>query len=102
MQRLTKDILTTKCFIILRTPTEHENAELRHAGMDGRHPGLQDASGDIHVGLIPALHAGMTESRGSEIFDHNLRALRVLRGDLLFSFGCGFAALGSVPPLHTI
>jgi hypothetical protein len=31
--------------------------------MDGRHPGVQDASGDIHVGLIPALHAGMTESR---------------------------------------
>jgi hypothetical protein len=33
----------------------------RHAGMDGRH--RKDASGDIHVGLIPALHAGMTESR---------------------------------------
>jgi hypothetical protein len=26
-------------------------AFLRHAGMDGRHPGLQDASGDIHVNL---------------------------------------------------
>jgi hypothetical protein len=51
---------------------------------------------------IPALHAGMTESRGSEIFDHNLRALRVLRGDLLFSFGCGFAALGSVLPFCTL
>jgi hypothetical protein len=49
--------------MILRSPTEHENGELRHAGMDGRHPGVQDASGDIHVGLIPALHAGMTESR---------------------------------------
>jgi hypothetical protein len=23
----------------------------RHAGMDGRHPGAQDASGDIRVGL---------------------------------------------------
>ena len=37
--------------MILRSPAEHENAELRHAGMDGRHPGPQDASGDIHVGL---------------------------------------------------
>jgi hypothetical protein len=33
----------------LRSPTEHENADLRHAGMDCRHPGSQDASGDIHV-----------------------------------------------------
>ena len=49
--------------MILRTPTENENGELRHAGMDGRHPGVQDASGDIHVGWIPALHAGMTETR---------------------------------------
>jgi hypothetical protein len=48
--------------MILRSPTEHENAEFRHAGMVGRHPsGAQDASGDIHVGLIPALHAGMTQ-----------------------------------------
>ena len=37
--------------MILRSPTEHENGELRHAGMDGRHPGVQDASGDIHVNL---------------------------------------------------
>ena len=35
----------------LRSPTECENGELRHAGMDGRHPGAQDASGDIHVAL---------------------------------------------------
>jgi hypothetical protein len=49
---------TTKCFISLRSPTEHENGKLRHAGMDGRHPGSQDASEDIH-----ALHAGMTETR---------------------------------------
>jgi hypothetical protein len=48
--------------MILRSPTEDENAELRHAGMDGRHPGWQDASGDIHVVWIPALHAGMTQS----------------------------------------
>jgi hypothetical protein len=25
----------------------------------------KDASGDIHVNWIPALHAGMTESKGS-------------------------------------
>jgi hypothetical protein len=49
--------------MILRSATKHENGELRHAGMDGRRPDAQDASGDIHVGLIPALHAGMTESR---------------------------------------
>jgi hypothetical protein len=28
--------LTTKCFMIFRSPTEHENGELRHTGMDGR------------------------------------------------------------------
>ena len=32
-------------------PTEHEKGDFRHAGMDCRHPGSQDASGDIHVGL---------------------------------------------------
>ena len=38
--------------MILRSPAEHENADLRHAGMDGRHPsGSQDASGDVHVNL---------------------------------------------------
>jgi hypothetical protein len=46
--------------MILRSPTKHENRHHRHAGMDGRHPGPQDASGDIHVAWIPALHAGMT------------------------------------------
>jgi hypothetical protein len=35
----------------LCSPIEYENAELRHAGMDSRHPGLQDASGNIHVNL---------------------------------------------------
>ena len=35
----------------LRSRTGDENADLRHAGMDSRHPGLQDASGDIHVSL---------------------------------------------------
>jgi len=34
----------------LRSPTEHENG-IRHAGMDCRHPGSQDASGDIRVSL---------------------------------------------------
>jgi hypothetical protein len=35
----------------LTLPTEHENADHRHAGMDGRHPGSQDASGNVHVNL---------------------------------------------------
>jgi hypothetical protein len=57
-------MITTLCFISLRSPTKHENAELRHSGMDGRHPGSQDASGDIHAGLDSSTpHAGMTESR---------------------------------------
>jgi hypothetical protein len=51
--------------MILRTPTEDENGELRHAGMDGRHPGVQDASGASMSAWIPALHAGMTESEES-------------------------------------
>jgi len=37
--------------MMLRSPTEHENGDFRHAGMDCRHPGSQDASGDIHVSL---------------------------------------------------
>ena len=49
--------------MILRSPAENENPDIRHAGMDGRHPGPRDASGDIHVTWIPALHAGMTQSR---------------------------------------
>jgi hypothetical protein len=40
----------TKCFRII-ADAEDENGELRHAGMDGRHPDAQDAPGDIHVGL---------------------------------------------------
>jgi hypothetical protein len=51
--------------MILRSPAENENGELRHAGMDGRHPGVQDASGDIHVGLdssTPCWNDGIEES----------------------------------------
>jgi hypothetical protein len=33
---------------------------IRRAGMDGRHEGSHDASEDIHVNWIAALHAGMT------------------------------------------
>jgi hypothetical protein len=49
--------------MILRSPAGDESADChdRHAGMDGRHLGAQDASRDIHVAWIPALHAGMTE-----------------------------------------
>jgi hypothetical protein len=46
---------------MLRSPTENKNGD-RHS-IDGRHAGLQNASGDIHVGLIPAPHTGMTESK---------------------------------------
>jgi hypothetical protein len=35
----------------LGSPTEDENADLRHAGMDCRYPGRKDASGDIRVNL---------------------------------------------------
>jgi hypothetical protein len=50
--------------MILRSPTQDENGELRHAGMDGRHPDAQDASGDIHVGLdssTPCWNDGIEE-----------------------------------------
>ena len=50
--------------MILPSPTEHENADRRHAGMDGRHPGARDASVNIHVGLhssIPCWNDGMEE-----------------------------------------
>jgi hypothetical protein len=35
----------------LRSPTEHENKDHRHAGMDGRHLGAQDASETSNVAL---------------------------------------------------
>jgi hypothetical protein len=38
-------------FMILRSPTEHENGDFRHAGMDSRHQVRKDASGNIHVSL---------------------------------------------------
>jgi hypothetical protein len=40
-----------KWVMILCSSTEHENGDFRHAGMDFRHPGSQDASGDIRVSL---------------------------------------------------
>jgi hypothetical protein len=49
--------------MILHAPTEDENGELRHAGMDGRHPDAQDAPETSMSAWIPALHAGTTESR---------------------------------------
>ena len=60
-----KDFLTTKGFMILRSPTEHENRDLRHAGMDS---GIQICRMRPETSVsawIPALHAGMTESRDS-------------------------------------
>jgi hypothetical protein len=57
--------------MILRSPAGDESADChdRHAGMDGRHLGAQDASRDIHVTWIPALHAGMTGLKGSACTD---------------------------------
>ena len=49
----------------VRSPAEHENADLRHAGMDSRHQGCQDAPETSMSIWIPALHAGMTQSRSS-------------------------------------
>jgi hypothetical protein len=49
--------------MLLHSPTEDEDADLRHAGMDGRHLGSQDAPETSMSVWIPALHAGMT-SRG--------------------------------------
>jgi hypothetical protein len=46
--------------MILRSSTENENKDLRHAGMDRRHPGPQIASGDIMQIWVPAVHAGTT------------------------------------------
>ena len=53
----------------LRSPTEYENGELRHAGMDDRHPGAQDASGDIHVALdssTPCWNDGIEDSAATD------------------------------------
>jgi hypothetical protein len=36
---------------------------VRHAGRDCRHPGRKDASGNIRVTWVPALHAGTTTPR---------------------------------------
>jgi hypothetical protein len=38
------------------------------------------------------------DTKGSDIFDHKLRPLRALGGQVRFIiFGCGVAALGSIP-----
>jgi hypothetical protein len=71
-----------------------------HAGMDGRHPGAQDASGDIHVGLdsstpcwndvikdlelteasLPSSKEITKDTKGSDILTDKLRSLHVIRG----------------------
>jgi hypothetical protein len=79
----------------LRLPTKYENGELRHAGMDGRHPsGAQDASGDIHVALdssTPCWNDGIDKSYETDpdplplVFSKSLDNIRLLRnpgGDL--------------------
>src|SRR5438034_10089985 len=58
-------LFTTKCSMILRSPTENEKWRVRHAGMDSRHPGSQGCFPETSMSAwIPALHAGMTQSRG--------------------------------------
>src|SRR5215510_8071980 len=42
---------TTKCFISLRSPQNMKMESFVDAGMDCRHLGWQDTSGDIHVSL---------------------------------------------------
>jgi len=50
--------------MILRSPTVDENADHRHAGMDGRRPSCaQDASGDIHVGMDSSTPCWNDENR---------------------------------------
>jgi hypothetical protein len=51
--------------MILRSLTEHENADHRHAGMDCPQQVHKDASETSHDNWIPALHAGMTQLKGS-------------------------------------
>ncbi|HEY7320027.1 MAG TPA: hypothetical protein VIE89_20850 [Candidatus Binatia bacterium] len=58
-------------------------AELPLAGMDGRHPAARDASGDIHVAWIPALHAGMTELRDRSRLTQALRPSYFRRSSLI-------------------
>src|SRR5215831_12864405 len=59
---LTLVSFNTNRSVILHSPRENENAEFvmpaRIAGIQAR----RDASGDIRVNLIPAVHAGMTQS----------------------------------------
>jgi hypothetical protein len=44
----------------VRSTAEHDNADLRDAGMDRRHPRSQDAPETSTSTWIAALHAGTT------------------------------------------
>jgi hypothetical protein len=59
---MSESFVAMKLFMILRLPTEDGNADLRHAAMDCR-PDSQDAPETSMSGWIPALHAGMTQSK---------------------------------------
>ena len=56
----------------LGSPIEDKKADHRHGGMDGRHPGPKDASGDFHVNLdssTPCWNDAIEESlRGETVF----------------------------------
>jgi hypothetical protein len=55
MQDLTKDILNHEVIHERRSSSKNENADLRHAGMDWRHPDSQDAPETSMSAWIPAL-----------------------------------------------
>jgi hypothetical protein len=62
------------------------SSSLRHAGMDGRYPGPQDASGHIHVNLGPGSPCRDDESRGICVLHKNLITIvlhrnRIFEGD---------------------
>jgi len=96
--------ISKECSMMLRSPTENENADYVMpawiAGIQAR----KDAPETSVSAWIPALHAGMTQlsglclkmsethlatfskentkgTRGPDIFNHKLRGLRALRGD---------------------
>ena len=57
--------------MILRSPTENENANFVMPAWTAGIQIRKDASGNIHVNLIPALHAGMTQSRRLSLNDRS-------------------------------
>jgi hypothetical protein len=61
--------------MIIRSATKLENEDLVMPAWTAGIQVSQDASGNIRVGLIPALHAGMTQSRDSTWTTRNTSSL---------------------------